>query len=70
MAPVIGVDDPDKILAWIQQRITCHIPDQNVNPVMHSLVTKYQTHHDVQPIVNVESSVHYEMQIWLSTCNL
>ncbi len=27
-APVIGVDDPEKVLAWIQERITCHIPDK------------------------------------------
>ena len=25
-APVIGQDDPDKVLAWIQERITCHLP--------------------------------------------
>ena len=24
-APVIGRDSPDKVLAWIQERITCHI---------------------------------------------
>ncbi len=24
--PVIGRDDPDKVVAWIQERITCHIP--------------------------------------------
>ena len=27
-APVIGKHDPDRVLAWIQERITnCHIPD-------------------------------------------
>ena len=25
-APVIGRDDPDEVLGWIQERITCHIP--------------------------------------------
>ena len=28
--PVIGRDDPDQVLAWIQDRITCHIPDKDL----------------------------------------
>ena len=43
-APVIGKDDPDKILAWIQERITCHIPEKESNPELNSLVTRYQMH--------------------------
>ena len=39
-APVIGKDDPDKVLAWIQDRITCHIPDKNSSPELYQLVTK------------------------------
>ncbi len=30
-ASVIGVDDPEKVLAWIQERITCYIPDMQQN---------------------------------------
>ena len=33
-APVID-DDPDQVLAWIQDRITCHIPDKDSNPELH-----------------------------------
>ena len=29
-APVIGQDDPDEVLSWIQKRITCHIPDEKL----------------------------------------
>ena len=43
-APVIGRDDPDQVLAWIQDRITCHIPDKDSNPELHGLVTRYQLH--------------------------
>ena len=43
-APVIGVDDPDKVLAWIEERITCHIPDKENNPDLHDKVIKYQLH--------------------------
>ena len=43
-APVIGKDDPDKVLAWIQDRITCHIPDKNSSPELYQLVTRYQLH--------------------------
>ena len=28
-APVAGVDPPEKVLAWIEKRITCQIPDKD-----------------------------------------
>ena len=43
-APVIGQDDPDKVLSWIQERITCQIPDKETSPELHRLVTRYQMH--------------------------
>ena len=43
-APVIGEHDPDSVLAWIQERITCHIPDKDGSPELHRLVTRYQFH--------------------------
>ena len=43
-APVIGNSDPKEVLAWIQERITCKIPDAVLNPELHALVTKYQMH--------------------------
>ena len=41
---VIGIDSDDKVLRWIQERITCRILDKSSNPELHRLVTKYQTH--------------------------
>ena len=43
-APIIGKDPDDEVLEWIQQRITCHIPDETSNPDLYRLVTKYQLH--------------------------
>ena len=43
-APVIDKDDPDDVLKWIQERITCHIPDKKSDPELHNLVTRYQMH--------------------------
>ena len=43
-APVIGKSDPKVVLAWIQELITCKIPDASLNPELHALVTKYQMH--------------------------
>ena len=43
-APVIGVDDADKVLDWIEDRITCKLPDKESDPELHALVTKYQLH--------------------------
>ena len=41
---MIGIDDPDKVLAWIEERITCHILDKDSDPELHNLVTTYQMH--------------------------
>ena len=41
---IIGRDDPEKVLAWIQERVTCHIPDKESDPELHRLVARYQTH--------------------------
>ena len=43
-APVIGKSNPKDVLAWIQERITCKVPDATLNPELHALVTKYQMH--------------------------
>ena len=43
-APIEGKDDDDVVLQWIQERITCHIPEEQSNPELHQLVTKYQYH--------------------------
>ena len=43
-APVIGQDTLECILAWIEERITCHIPDKKSFPEFHQLVTWFQTH--------------------------
>ena len=43
-APLIDRDDREKVLDWIQDRITCHIPDEQGSPELHSLVTRYQLH--------------------------
>ena len=41
-APVAAKDDDDVVLQWIQERITCRIPDKTTNPGLHQLVTRYQ----------------------------
>ena len=43
-APVIGKDEPEKIISWIEERITCSLPDSVTCPELHSLVTRYQMH--------------------------
>ena len=43
-APVIGVDPPEKVLAWIDDRISCQIPDDQLSPELHQLVTRFQLH--------------------------
>ena len=43
-APVIGQDDPDEVLGWIQERITCHIPNKECNSELYNRVTRYQMH--------------------------
>ena len=43
-APMAGKDEPQEVLRWIQNRITCRIPEEDSNPELHQLVTKYQRH--------------------------
>ena len=43
-APTAGEDDSEEVLRWIQNRITCRIPEEESNPELHQLVTKYQYH--------------------------
>ena len=42
--PTVGKDDPEEVLQWIQERITCRIPEEDSNPELHQLVNKYQCH--------------------------
>ena len=37
--PRYGQDDPEKVRTWIQDRITCHIPDNNSSPELYHLVS-------------------------------
>ena len=43
-APTIGKDAPAVVLKWIQERISCRIPDEATNPELHRRVTRYQMH--------------------------
>ena len=43
-APIVGVDDPDIVTSFIDDRITCKLPNKDDNPTLHKLVTKYNTH--------------------------
>uniref|UniRef100_A0A1X7T0A9 Helitron helicase-like domain-containing protein n=1 Tax=Amphimedon queenslandica TaxID=400682 RepID=A0A1X7T0A9_AMPQE len=43
-APVVGIDRPEEVCSFIQDRITCHIPDSNTSPELNFFVRKYQMH--------------------------
>ena len=43
-ASVIGQDKPGEILAWLQARITCRIPNEKSDANLHRLITRYQLH--------------------------
>ena len=43
-APTVCKDAPVVVLKWIQERISCRIPDEATNPELHRLVTRYQMH--------------------------
>ena len=38
-SPVLGRDSPEKVLLFIQERITGHIPDSKSSPDLHALFT-------------------------------
>ena len=37
-AATVGDDEPEVVLQWIQERITCRILEENINPELHQLV--------------------------------
>ena len=41
-APVVGIDRSEDVCSFIQDRITCHIPDSYTSPDLNLLVTKYK----------------------------
>ncbi|MCP4491608.1 MAG: AAA family ATPase [Gammaproteobacteria bacterium] len=42
--PILGKETDEKILDWIQKRITCVLPNPQKNPQLSNLVKQYQTH--------------------------
>ncbi|KAK0145562.1 hypothetical protein N1851_015516 [Merluccius polli] len=43
-APEFGDDDDDKIIKFIDQYITCQMPDPNADPELHKIVSEVQVH--------------------------
>ena len=43
-APVIGKSPEGDVLKWINDRISCRIPEEKTNPELHRLVSRYQMH--------------------------
>ena len=43
-APVIGESKNEDVIRFIEERITCNIPNKETCPELHELVTKYQMH--------------------------
>ena len=37
-APIIGIDNSEKVLGWLEQHITCAIPKQDTNPELQTQV--------------------------------
>eukprot|EP00116_Pleurobrachia_bachei_P000239 sb/3460501/ len=43
-APVIGESTEEEVSTFIQERITCRLPDKTLEPTLHRIVKKYQLH--------------------------
>ena len=43
-APIVGVDDPETVTKFIDERITCKLPCKKENPTLYQLVTRYNSH--------------------------
>ena len=60
-APVIGRDDPDVVLSWMQERITCNIPNKQSDSELHSLVIRYQLYKCSRYCKHAESVVTHTL---------
>ena len=64
-APTIGKYAPAVVLKWIQERISCRIPDEATNPELHQLVTRYQMHKCSSYCKCTKKGFRHQMQIRL-----
>ena len=44
-APKLDEDSDEKIVEFKDQYVSCHIPDENEDKLLHDLVSKLQVHH-------------------------
>ena len=59
-SPVLGRDSPKKVLSFIQERITCHIPDSKTSPdacIGHKISN-----------AQVQCILQEELKIWQNIC--
>uniref|UniRef100_A0A1X7V9W4 Helitron helicase-like domain-containing protein n=1 Tax=Amphimedon queenslandica TaxID=400682 RepID=A0A1X7V9W4_AMPQE len=43
-APVVGQSRAEDVIRFIDERITCHIPNKDTCPELNEVVTRYQLH--------------------------
>ena len=44
-APILGVSKDEEIAHFINQHVTCQLPDKMISPILYNRVLKYQSHH-------------------------
>lgn len=58
--PIVGIDHPDDIVAFIDKNITCRIPDPESEPLLYDMVMKYQYHHCSKSCIRYVWSATYK----------
>uniref|UniRef100_A0A1X7USH7 ATP-dependent DNA helicase n=1 Tax=Amphimedon queenslandica TaxID=400682 RepID=A0A1X7USH7_AMPQE len=70
-APDVGESRAEDVIRFIDERITCHIPNKDTCPELHKVVTRYQLHkcsnyfsentvlNNVQQSMKAEKRIHY-----------
>lgn len=43
-APVAGKDSDEDVIDFLKDKISCHDPPKDANPILHRLVNTYQRH--------------------------
>jgi len=41
---LIGISEDEEVVSFINQYITCKLPDKHLSPILHDRVLKYQSH--------------------------
>jgi hypothetical protein len=67
-APVVGKSSEEEIIRFIEENITCRLPDSIKEPTLYGLVDKYQVHKCTGKICGLRTAIVFIALCCLASC--